>query len=115
MLLLAQNLGMTGVFYVALYQTTTGHVAHLWAWNGADNISTALVDGYLDLGGDRVALFDPNIDLVRWGLVELGPSPSYKDTAVSNAVYEVDDPITPTDIQERIDGGRDPVYPYEEP
>lgn len=107
---LLMNLDQFSSSYVALYNTGSGYVVALWAYASTENSSTALADGYLELDGARVAEFDSVT--TGFDLVLLGTAPTFKDTAASSQVYAVDNVISPTDIAERTDTGKDPEYPF---
>jgi hypothetical protein len=110
LLFAAQNLSMTGVTYVALYDTSTGEVIALFYYASTENISTAFGDGHLTLDGVKVASFDDTLT-ANLGLLEMA-NPSYDDITAPVGVYEVDSVSSPTDITERTDGGRDSKYSF---
>ena len=105
-----QNLGMNGGNVIILYNDSLGYVTGVWDYDDDNNISTALTDGYLEIGGTKVASFKVSVaDLAVMTLAD----PSFTNTGAGPLVYEVDVPSAPTDIAERTDGGRDPDYEYE--
>mgnify|MGYP006865014002 CR=1 FL=1 len=108
LLAMALNQRMLGPRYAVLYDTTTGYVYGFWQWYGAENLATAFVDGYLELGGEIVAEFGITTGMALVTIVNVG----YTDTEAYAGVYEVNDLVTPTKLQYRTDGDKSPYYPY---
>lgn len=100
--------------YVTYYSNVTGFVLGCWPRTTSDNIATWASDGFIEVDGVHVV--EPLGDAtLRTDLaLVLLTDPTGVDTEAPTGVLEVDDAGTPTDMDFRTDGGKDPDYPYPE-
>jgi len=98
--------------FVVLYSNSTGFVLGAWVRATSDNITTFVADAKLTVDGvDVIFGLGSRADLAAVVLTD----PTDLDVEAPLNSQRVDDATTPTDADERTDGGRTTGYTYDRP